>query len=250
VTASLKFLALRTAWLLLLPLLILMLPQAIYVKKRTLRLPEAKGPRKGTIGGDGCALRILHVGESTVAGVGVTDIKKGFTAYLAASIHQQSKRPVKWQVLGVNGIRLNALLMQLQQQPLAKCDIAVVTMGVNDTTKFTPLNKWRQQLHLTIKRLLSVTQGRIIFTQVPAMEKFPALPAPLKYLLGLRAQLLDMELQRVCNEYENVHYVLSTPNIEPQFMAKDGYHPSEEGYQEWAHSISPSILERIHHHDK
>jgi lysophospholipase L1-like esterase len=250
VTASLNFLVLRTVWLLSLPLLILMLPQAIYVKKRTLRLPEAKGPRKGTIGDDDGALHILHVGESTVAGVGVTDIKKGFTAYLAASINQQSKRPVKWQVLGINGIRLNALLMQLQQQPLAKCDIAVVTMGVNDTTKFTPLNKWRQQLHLTIKRLFSVTQGPIIFTQVPSMAKFPALPAPLKYFLGLRAQLLDMELQRVCNEYKNVHYVLSTPNIEPQFMAKDGYHPSEQGYQAWAHSISPSILERLPRHEK
>jgi len=247
VTASLKFLVLRTSWLLSLPFFILVLPQALYVKKNTLRLLEAKGPRKGSINGDGCPIRILHVGESTVAGVGVTQLKNGFTAHLAASINQLSNRPVKWQVFGVNGIRLNELLMRLQQQPLDECDIAVVTMGVNDTTKLTSLKKWRQQIHLTVKRLSSVSQGPIIFTQVPFMEKFPALPAPLKYLLGLRAQLLDMELQRACRQYDNVHYVLSAPNIEPQFMAIDGYHPSEHGYQEWAQSISPSILE---HHGK
>jgi len=236
-------LALRASWILSIPLLVLILPQALYVKRTTKRLMEATGPRHGKTLGKAPAIRLLHVGESTVAGVGVSDMQQGFTANLASSMNQTSQQQVQWQILGVNGIKIGELLNQLQQETLNECDIALVTMGVNDTTKFTSLNTWREQIHLTIKQLLTLTQGPIIFTQVPAMAQFPGLPAPLKYLLGLRAKLLDMELQRVCKNHDRAQYVSSKPSIEPHLMAEDGYHPSEQGYQEWAKSIGPSILQ-------
>ena len=66
--------ALRISWLLSLPMLILILPQALYIKKTTLRLSEAAGPKRGLLSGHGPNLRLLHVGESTVAGVGVENI--------------------------------------------------------------------------------------------------------------------------------------------------------------------------------
>jgi len=269
--------ALRAGWILSIPLLMLMLPQALYVKRTTKRLMEATGPRYGKTLGKGPGIRLLHVGESTVAGVGVSDMQQGFTANLASSMNQSSQQQIHWQVLGVNGIKIGELLNQLQQETLNECDIALVTMGVNDTTKLTSLNKWREQIRLTINQLLTLTQGPIIFTQVPAMAQFPALPAPLKYLLGLRAKLLeftqvpamaqfpalpaplkyllglrakllDVELQRVCKNHNRAHYVSSKPSIEPHLMAEDGYHPSEQGYQEWAKSIGPSILQHYSQH--
>ncbi len=230
----LVLMALRASWILSIPLLVLILPQALYVKRTTKRLMEATGPRHGKTLGKAPAIRLLHVGESTVAGVGVSDLEQGFTANLASSMNQICQQQVQWQILGVN---------QLQQETLNECDIALVTMGVNDTTKFTSLNTWRDQIRLTINQLLTLTQGPIIFTQVPAMAQFPALPAPLKYLLGLRAKLLDLELQRVCKHHDRAQYVSSKPSIEPHLMAEDGYHPSEQGYQEWAKSIGPSILQ-------
>ena len=239
----LVLLALRASWILSIPLLVLILPQALYVKRTTKRLMEATGPRHGKTLGKAPAIRLLHVGESTVAGVGVSDLEQGFTANLASSMNQICQQQVQWQILGVNGIKIGELLNQLQQETLNECDIALVTMGVNDTTKFTNLNTWREQIRLTINQLLTLTQGPIIFTQVPAMAQFPALPAPLKYLLGLRAKLLDMELQRVCKGHDRAQYVSSKPSIEPHLMAEDGYHPSQLGYQEWANSIGPSILQ-------
>jgi len=235
--------ALRISWLLSLPILVLIFPQALYIKKITMRLSEAAGPKNGLLSGQEPNLRLLHVGESTVAGVGVENIETGLTVNVAKELNAKSKREIEWQIHGVNGIKLSELLNSLKNNPPKDCDIALITMGVNDTTKLTSLGKWKSQINQTIKLLKPLTQGAIIFTQVPPMIQFPALPAPLKYFLGLRSTLLDLVLKQACQKHSQVYYVSSKPKVEPDFMAEDGYHPSAQGYSEWAKSISPKILE-------
>ncbi len=241
-------LALRMGWLVSLPLMILILPQALFVKKTTIRLKEAQGASHGETEGKAPSIRLLHLGESTVAGVGVKDIQQGFTANLAYSMSQKTNQQIHWQALGVNGVCLRDLLTLIEQQPLKPCDVALVSMGVNDTTKFTSIKNWRTQINSTIAQLLTITQGPVVFTQVPAMMQFPALPAPLKYFLGLRSTILNRELKQICKQYPRVHFVASLPAITPLLMAEDGYHPNAQGYKEWAYDISPKILEHYNEH--
>lgn len=233
---------LRISWLCTVPLLAIIFPQALYVKKTTIRMPEAAGPKQGFIKGIEPNLKVLHVGESTVAGVGVINLKEGLTAKIAQALNLATKREIQWQTYGVNGINFKELLEHLQTTPAVQCDIALVTMGVNDTTKLTTLKNWNQYINQTIESLKLTTSGPIIFTQVPPMMQFPALPAPLKYLLGLRSGILDLSLKRICQSHSDVYHVASEPKVKPLYMAKDGYHPSELGYSEWAKSIGPKIL--------
>lgn len=235
-------LLLRISWLCAMPLLVIIFPQALYVKKYTVRLPEAMGPKQGQLNGIDPTLKILHVGESTVAGVGVKNLEEGLTAKIAKELNTQTKRAVQWQTHGVNGIQLKALLALLKENHPNHCDIAIVTMGVNDTTKLTTLNNWNRYINQTIMLLKPGTRGPVIFTQVPPMMQFPALPAPLKYLLGLRSKILDLSLKRICQNHSGVYHISSEPKVEPHYMAKDGYHPSESGYSEWAKNIGPKIL--------
>ena len=184
----------------------------------------------------------MHVGESTVAGVGVKNLEAGLTVKVAQALNKSSKKEVQWQIHGVNGIKLSELLESLKKTPPDHCDIALITMGVNDTTKLTSLDNWNKHIKQAIELMKPITGGPIIFTQVPPMMQFPALPAPLKYLLGLRSTILDLSLKQVCQKYSQVYYISSKPKVEPDFMAEDGYHPSELGYSEWAKTISPKIL--------
>lgn len=239
---------LRITWLFTMPILIIIFPQALYVKRSTIRLPEATGPKKGLLDGIEPKLKILHVGESTVAGVGVINVEEGLTANIAKELNTSTKKEVQWQIHGVNGIKLKELLEHLQKNPPDQCDIALITMGVNDTTKLTTIKKWNQYINQTITLLKPVTRGPIIFTQVPPMVQFPALPAPLKYLLGLRSAILDLSLKRICQNNSGIYHVASEPKVEPDYMAKDGYHPSELGYSEWAKSIGPKILASYEKH--
>lgn len=77
------------------------------------------------------------------------------------------------------------------------------------------------------------------------MQQFPALPSPLRYLLGLRAHLLDVILRHQCHQQDHVHYVHSELNAEKAHMAVDGYHPNRLGYQEWAKNIVPQISQYL-----
>lgn len=243
---SFKIRALQTLWWLSSPFLLLCLPQAIYVKKTALRLPEAQGDREFTIGRtESSLLHLVHFGESTVAGVGVDQVSQGFTHHLAKSlIKLELSAQLSCKVVGENGIRFEALNQHINRFN-EYIDIAVITMGVNDTTGLSSLKTWRENLQLAIHTLQSKGAKQIFFSHVPPMAQFPALPKPLRYLLGLRATLLNTQLEAICRELSNVHYLHSELDVESEYMARDGYHPSELGYQEWAKQIAPQMLEHL-----
>lgn len=238
-----KIWLLKLIWFSLLPLLLLLLPQAYYVRRTTPRMPEARGPRKRVKTKH--ALNLLHLGESTVAGVGVGHISEGFTVQVVHELMKNLNRQVNWQVLGVNGICMKDLLIQLKQSEISQTDLAIVTMGVNDTTGLTALFKWRNQIHEMVTLLTQADVKHIFFTHVPPVEQFPVLPAPLSYVLGLRAQLLDWEVKKLCEIHSHVEYLGAELNIEREMIAVDGYHPSAMGYRHWAKKLTPRLVKKI-----
>lgn len=236
---------LQLCWYVLTPIFALCIPQALHVKKTTLRLPEAKGKRIIACGKHKQALTFNHYGESTVAGVGVEQLNEGLSSQLCHRLSlafEPQNTSVECYITGQNGIRFNKLNSMITEQNKPS-DFAIITMGVNDTTGLTSVKSWQQGILLSIALLQANHSTPIFFTQVPPMAQFPALPAPLKYLLGLRAQILNTELKRICAQHEHCHYIGSTLLVEKELMAKDGYHPSALGYAAWAKQITPQILE-------
>jgi len=232
----------KIIWWVSLPLFLLLIPQAIYVKRTTLRLPEADGERAHQP--QNAQLNMLHAGESTVAGVGVQNLKQGLTAQLANQIKDHSNKEVAWHIYGVNGIKIKELNIVLEQCcPKKHYQFAIITLGVNDTTKLTSLKNWHHQLKNLVRIVQKESEIPVIFTQVPPMAQFPALPAPLKYFLGLRSHLLDLELQRFCHHTKDVFYVGSELEVAREMMAEDGYHPSALGYENWAARLLPDITQ-------
>src|SRR5688572_32862116 len=78
------------------PLLPILWLQGRHVRRITPRLPEAAGPTLGTIAGAGRPLRLLVIGESTVAGVGAPDHAHALTGQIAASLATRTGRGVHW----------------------------------------------------------------------------------------------------------------------------------------------------------
>ena len=249
----------------LLPLLPVILRQGKSVKANTIRLPEASGPRdsEGTnlaAANSTSALHsklslnlttsinkksLLHVGESTVAGVGVVDFQQGLTAHVIRYL-TAADSSWAWQAMGQNGATIAELNKQLKTKVL-KNDPSVIllTMGVNDTTAMTRRGSWVKNLKYCIdtieqRRLNIESQGapvNVCFTQVPPMHLFPALPFPLNLFLGLRAWQLDNSLRQLCVQQDWTHLKIEMP-LEKEWMATDGYHPNAEGYKRWAEKIA------------
>ena len=225
-------------WSVALPLLPVALPLAVRTRRTALRLPPAAGERMGLAGGHlgGEPLRLLLVGESTAVGVGVESQQEALAGQLALGLSERLVRPVSWRVCGENGIRLAGVLQRLLPQVLAEpADLVLLVLGVNDTTGLSGRRHWQAGLGKLIGDCQS-GGARVALAGVPPMRHFSALPWLLRQLLGWRAALLDRWACEVAERHGALH-LPTRLTFEPHLLARDGYHPSREGYRLWAEGL-------------
>jgi lysophospholipase L1-like esterase len=220
----------------------LVVPQALYTRRRALRLLPAEGPRQGLAGAEqaGVPLRLLVLGESTVVGVGVNSLQMALVGQLAAALAQRCGRSVAWRACGENGITAEQacvrLLPQVLDQPF---DLVLLVFGVNDTTHLTPLPRWEAALG----NMAAALQGQgaaVAFSGVPPLQHFTALPWLLRRLLGMRGALLDQRLRRLASRLGAGHHGVEL-EFSGDYLARDGYHPSALGYRLWAEALAASL---------
>jgi lysophospholipase L1-like esterase len=229
-------------WLATLPLLPLALPLALHTRRTALRLPVAEGEPCGIAAAHfpGQPLRLLLIGESTVAGVGVSHFEQSLASCLAAALAERLRRPVRWRACGENGITASQAHERLLPLALAEpADLALLVFGVNDTTHLTPSERWQQAL-AGMADALGERGCRVVFSGVPPLQHFTALPWLLRQLMGWRASLLDAELQGLAQRLGALHCRLDLP-FEAHYLAEDGYHPSALGYRQWANGLAERL---------
>jgi lysophospholipase L1-like esterase len=220
----------------------LLLWQARRVRRVTPRLPEAGGAPQGAVG-DGAPLRLLVVGESTAAGVGATHHGEALAGALAARLAATLGRRVAWRVLGENGATARRVLRLVEADRGAPVDLAVVALGVNDVLEQTRGRQWESDFAALVAALRAQRGARdVILLEVPPLARFPALPRPLRDVLGADARRLDARLARVAARLDTpqrrvLHYRFAFDGAR-EFFAADGFHPSPRGYAHWAGLIA------------
>lgn len=182
-------------------------------------------------------LRLLLLGESTVAGVGVSCLDFALVGQLASALAERLRRPVSWRALGENGITAEQACrhwLPLAQEPPA--DLVVLVFGVNDTTQCSSSRTWHSALERLINHFRA--QGaQVVCTAVPPLQHFSALPWLLRQLLGWRASLLDNQL-RLLAQRLGAAYCPAAVTMRKDYLAIDGYHPSVLGYRVWGEALA------------
>lgn len=226
-------------WLTTLPLIPVILPQALWVRRVTPRLPEALGPREG-LDGQGPVFRLLVLGDSAAAGVGVEHQEQALVGQLARNLSKDYQ--VHWRLEARTGLTSGELLQQVVCASWPAADLVVLSIGVNDVTGGTPLNRWQRNLEDILEQLTGrLACQRVILTSVPPMHAFPALPQPLRWTLGRRARLLDQRMQGVAARQPRARWLPLTLPMEARYMAKDGFHPAADAYQIWARMAADQL---------
>ncbi|EKF74289.1 GDSL family lipase [Alcanivorax hongdengensis A-11-3] len=226
------------------------MPQAKRTRRTALRLPEACGSDNGQWGSGAAQRRLLVLGDSVAAGVGVADHQQGLACQLARSRHRINNETVAWHTRGINGARLADLLLALPDMALpASIDTLIISIGVNDTTALTRRHAFRQQLTELQTQLDHRYPGiPVHLMAVPPMQYFTALPQPLRALLGHRAGLIDREIQRLARQHPSRIRHLAYPALRATaLLAEDGYHPSAEGYRCLAAAVSQRLATSQRH---
>ena len=239
--------------LLALPLYPLLAWQGRRTRALTMRLPEASGLPYGRVGNgvDGRRLRLLGIGESPVAGVGVNTYPQAITGQLAQVLSDSLKVDVEWRAIGHNGAVLNDCLANLPATlstatPGQDWDMVLLAFGVNDTTSFCSPRFYRQGLSALVDILQkSQTSAMdIVLAGVPPMQYFPALPWPLRSVLGAKARVLDQVAQRFASRRPGVrHMAMHMDFQDKRLMAEDGYHPSALGVSIWAQELAKTFIQ-------
>jgi lysophospholipase L1-like esterase len=183
--------------------------------------PDRDGP---------AAYRLLVLGDSAAAGVGVSSQEAAITGCLLRALcarldGQGHGRPVwladdlrsdsasvAWRLLARTGYRLanvvrnverdlrldvqpdvqRALAGQGPRGPAAPTDLVLVSAGINDVLQGTSPARWRDGLQRLADGLQrSAAPRRVAFSGIPRIQDFPLLPQPLAWYLGQRAQRLN-----------------------------------------------------------
>ena len=217
----------------------IIIAQGRYVKKVTPKLPEAAGERSGKTG-EGQKIRLLIVGDSAAAGVGVDNQAQALTGNLVSALADSYQ--VEWQLLAKSGHTTLDSLQMISEQPKQTFDIIVTSLGVNDVTGTLPAATWltQQQNLITLLRKQFSSQ-QILITQVPPMGQFSALPQPLRRYLGARAAQFNRKLATLIESQSDCHLINFNTELNAKDMAKDGFHPGPIIYQHWAEIVAEKI---------
>jgi lysophospholipase L1-like esterase len=223
----------------------LLLWQGRQVRRRVVRLPGAAGPAQGLAGdsAESNPIRLLVLGESTVAGVGARTHEVGLAGQVGTHLAQLLQRPVAWTALGQNGLTAQATRLRLLPQVFGQpFDLVVVALGANDTFRLTSPGQWERQLAGLVRALRQqVGFAPILLATVPPVGQFPALPQPLRMVLGWVAQSLGEQAKRFTAAFGNVFYSEATFGQSPDYFCPDGVHPSEMAYAQWGTHLANDL---------
>lgn len=203
----------------------------------------------GRIGGEGPALRMVWLGDSTAAGVGATSAAGAIPWRVAEALG----RPVELTSLAVSGDRVaDVVADQLPAVAALEPDVVLVSIGANDVVHLTSKGSFRS----TYRTLLDGLPDGIlvVLLGVPDMGAPPRLAQPLRAIAGHRGRTLDGVTRQVAEDHDAVYVDIAGetgPTMRSdtaRYFAADRYHPSDDGYALWAEAVLDRLVPALRAH--
>ena len=226
-------------WLLL-PLIVI---EGRKVRAKAGRLAPPRGPLTGAVDGQGAPIRLLIVGDSSAAGVGVETTSQCLAPELAGELNRLSGRPVAWRMAGSNsataGQVRDHVVPHLAREPWSHI---LLTIGTNDAKNFHTASRFKREFGTLLYALKArFPDAAIVWSPVIDMHDVPALTPFLAGMLQRRAARINAVGAQLCFERYAVA-AAPLPVHDPSGFATDGFHASAEGYRAWAAHVAPVLL--------
>lgn len=219
----------------------LLLVQGLVTRRSVPKLAEPPGSRDGT-DGNGRPLRLLILGDSAAAGVGATHQDEALLGQVVSRLVDQYR--VSWALRARTGNTTASILQWLDKQPAQPFDVAVTSLGVNDVTGMVGRSAFRrQQAELRDILRSKFDVKTLLVSGLPPLHGFPALPQPLRWVLGARATQFNDDLRQDLAADNAATFLDLRFTADTTLMASDGFHPGPGVYTEWGDRVAANILE-------
>ena len=225
-------------------LLPLVMAQGVATRRRVPRLHPAKPPHHGRVGGLGKPIRLLAVGESTVCGVGLTRGDEAVAATTARELARLTGRPVVWQGEGIPGATVRDARQQLVARIVcAPIDLLIVAFGVNDATAYRSPAAFADDLVELVTAMRNrIGDAAVVVAGVAPLDRFPALPWPLRNILGWRSAALQAAADGLTERLPRLVVERFSQPFVPDLFAHDGFHPNRGAHALWGEEIAALAL--------
>ena len=227
-----------------LALLPLVWAQGSATRRRVPRLPAANSPHDGKVPGAGDPIRVIGIGELSVSGVGLSRGDETVTAVTARALARHTGRPAVWRACGLSGATvrdaLQRLLPSIAPEP---ADLMIVAFGVNDATSYRSPSAFADDL----TELVTAARNRlgaaaVVIGGVAPLVAFPALPWPLRSILGWRSTALQSAADRLTDRLPRVVVERFSAPFSADLFAPDGFHPNSRAHSIWGEKIAALAL--------
>lgn len=209
--------------------------QGQYTRRKIGLLPDAAGAKTGIVGDDGDPVKLLVIGESTVAGLGARTHSRALAGRFAEQLNERLGKSVEWTVVGRNGVTAKRTIDELLPLvPDERFDYILVGLGGNDVLKLSSPRKWRRDMKRLLGLLRERNPGVTIFITNCPMIKHAGLPHPIRFLLWQLSKLHDANIREFSADMDRVFYYHQPVNVRLEGFFADGIHPSEQGYADWS----------------
>jgi len=240
-----------------LPLLPLLVRDGRKIRESLPVLPEAAEP-EGQFDGPR-PLQLLCLGESTMAGVGVTTHREGIAGAFAEEIAALLGRGVEYRVLARNGYTLKMVrrrcLPKLSRAQENGFTPELILVGIGGNDAFTLNRPWqfRKELRGLIAGIRErCPEARILFCNMPPIKDFPAFTRLIKFTVGNWVEMLGAVLADEVPKHPGVYFNAETlrlsswlPKLPEEIASRnvdaffsDGMHPSQMTYQIWGQEMA------------
>ena len=198
---------------------------------------------------EGEPLRLVVLGDSTVAGVGSPTAAESLPALIAHRVADAMGRPVEVVGYGRSGARTATVLSE-QLPRVERADAIVLVVGSNDATHVTPWPTFRDQT----ERLLRGAAERapvVVLAGTPRFHRNQILPEPVRTIIDRYSGVLRGEQRGAVDAVASARLVDLAAEASPRFAgvpeatSTDGFHPSPIGYGFWADALAPAVVDGI-----
>ncbi|MEL6435514.1 MAG: SGNH/GDSL hydrolase family protein [Pseudomonadota bacterium] len=221
--------------------------QGLRVRMRIERLLPAETAMSGRAGGDkgDADIKLLVMGDSTVASVGMDTIEDTFAHAIAHAVADAHDCSVEWRAIGANSATSGELrdfvLPHIEERHWTHIFVSV---GINDMKNFHLVSHFKRNFGTLLYALRTrFPDAELIWTPIPNMRLCPALPKALSEVLAARADLINAMGERLCHE-RGATATTPVSDVDETCFARDGFHPNGKGYRVWGRHLAAWIAPR------
>lgn len=190
----------------------------------------------------------VALGDSTGAGVGAVD--GGYVLRL----HQRllRNRPDSQLInLCISGATTaDVVQAQLDKGVGKNPQLVTLGIGINDIGHNVPLARFTENYDRILSTLKEKTHAKIVVTNIPDISSAPVIPSSMRNQYHQQIVTFNQRLEEIANRRGVTIfdiYSITTRDLpsHPEYFSRDGFHPSDAGYELWATEMWPTIARTI-----